>query len=72
MSAERMLVKAKNWIADTFREDSRPDMQTVRRWVSEGSLDGCILGSTLYIEVADGLAHAKPKAKEKWFHIKES
>lgn len=70
-----MLVKAKHWIAETFREDSRPDMQTVRKLVEDEKLAGCIIGSTVFIELENGITttyiHKKiEKIKPKYNLIK--
>lgn len=68
-----MLIKAKLWIAETFREDSQPDMQTIRRLVEEGRLDGRIIGSTVFIETELGVAATftpkKPALKKPKYSI---
>ncbi len=45
-----MLIKAQAWIDETFREDSRPHIKTVKRWFENGEIEGHLLGSQLFIE----------------------
>ena len=46
-----MLVKASNWIVETFAEGSRPDIKTVKRWINSGEIEGKHIGKQLYIVV---------------------
>lgn len=67
-----MLIKAQNWIVDTFSEGSRPHLRTVKRWVEKGEIEGVTISGNLYID-AEIFAHKvagnldKPEAdKKEW------
>lgn len=51
-----MLIKAQQWIQTAFMEGSRPSINTVKKWHSNGEIEGTLLGGTLYIEIEDGMA----------------
>ncbi len=51
-----VLIKAQAWIATAFVPESRPSINTVKKWFKNGEIDGCMLGGTLYIELQDGKA----------------
>ncbi len=44
------LIKARQWIIETFEEGSRPSINTVKKWHENGEIAGIMLGGTLYIE----------------------
>ena len=45
-----MLVKAENWIRETFEEGSRPRLSTVRRWVIEKQIPGTVIDGRPYVD----------------------
>lgn len=44
------LIKARQWIKETFEDGSRPSINTVKKWYENGEIKGVLLGGTLYIE----------------------
>lgn len=44
------LQRIENWVADTFTEDSRPDLQKVRRLCKQGSLPSLKVGRHWFID----------------------
>ena len=53
-----MMIKARQWIRETFVPGSRPTLKDVKRWVDDGELDGRYYGGDLYISDS----FATPKA----------
>lgn len=43
------LVSARQWRDRTFTGDRLPDMDTVRRWIRDGKIDGRIIGSSHFV-----------------------
>jgi hypothetical protein len=56
------LIKGALWAKDNFVSGSEPTSKKLYKWVSEGALNGCIIGTDIFIEV-DALSH-HPKNKE--------
>lgn len=54
-----MLIKARQWIRETFSPESRPTMRQVREWVENGDLPGQVIGDHVYIN--DAFATKQPE-----------
>ncbi len=65
-----MLVKAEQWIAETFVEGSQPDIRRVKRWIDKGVIVGTIIDSRAYIDAdefnySNNVSSVKPKINPK-------
>ena len=58
------LIKATDWVKENFAEGSRPCKATISRWVTEGEIEGTIIGRLVFIE-SDALdkPNRRPKPK---------
>ncbi len=45
-----MLVKARQWVRETFEDDSKPPLKTVREWVESGEVPGRVIGSQVFVD----------------------
>ena len=50
------LIKASQFAADYFEENSKPDMRTLKKWVQDNHVPGVFIGDRLYIDI-DGFTH---------------
>lgn len=66
-----MLIKAQQWISETFVEGSRPTLQTVKRWFRQGEIDGVMMGKTLFIETEAGRAFIGKEAIRRQWTVKK-
>lgn len=41
--------KAAAWALANFTDDSRPSINTVKKWINEGTIDGIIIGGLYYV-----------------------
>ncbi len=63
------LIKARQWIQETFEEGSRPSINTVKKWHENGEIQGVLLGGTLYIERNEKRAVIGQPPKKRSWHI---
>lgn len=54
-----MLIKARQWIRETFVEGSKPTMRKVEQWVDLGEVPGRYINGELYID--DSFATHQPR-----------
>ena len=60
-----MLIKARQWINQTFEQKSKPTLREVQSWVENGELKGKTFGGHLYIYdsfALDGPTEVQPHA----------
>lgn len=55
-----MLIRARQWIRETFVEGSRPTMREVEEWVELGEVPGRYISGRLFID--DSFATHQPRA----------
>lgn len=45
-----LLLRARQWIDETFAEGSRPRVATVRKWIEIGQVPGRFINGTPYVD----------------------